>query len=96
MRLSTVLKYLSVATFFLAIISLIWFKLFFQKGVELHNTNRGVVAQLQIPVENKLEKDWPSNNISTPTQTLAKTAATILDTKSATSQLVLAGQGRRS
>ena len=70
MRLSIVLKYLSITAFFIAIISLIGFKLFFQKGAGLDNANRGVVAQLQLPAENELGKELTSNNISTPTQKL--------------------------
>ena len=72
MRLSIVLKYLSITAFFIAIISLIGFKLFFQKGAGLDNANRDVVAQLQLPAENELGKELTSNNISTPTQKLAK------------------------
>ena len=56
MRLSIVLKYLSITAFFIAIISLIGFKLFFQKGVGLDNANRSVVAQLQLPAENEVGK----------------------------------------
>ena len=82
MRLSIVLKYLSVTSFFIAIISLIGFKLFFQKGAGLDNTNSGVVAQLQLPTESELEKDLSSNNISNPIQTLAKTTANSSETKS--------------
>ena len=81
MRLSIVLKYLSITTFFIAIISLIGFKLFFQKGAGLDNANRDVVAQLQLPAENELGKELTSNNISTPTQKLAKINANKLETK---------------
>ena len=84
MRLSVVLKYLSITTFFIAIISLVGFKLFLQKGVGLDNANRGVVAQLQLPAENKLGKELSSNNISTPTQKLAKITADKSETKSVT------------
>ena len=81
MRLSIVLKYLSITAFFIAIISLIGFKLFFQKGAGLDNANRDVVAQLQLPAENELGKELTSNNISTPTQKLAKINANKLETK---------------
>ena len=81
MRLRIVLKYLSVITFFIVIIGLIGFKLFFQKGDGLDNANNGVVAQLQLPAENELEKDLSSNNISTPTQTLAKITVNKSETK---------------
>ena len=84
MRLSIVLKYLSITAFFIAIISLIGFKLFFQKGAGLDNANRDVVAQLQLPAENELGKELTSNNISTPTQKLAKINANKSETKSVT------------
>ena len=84
MRLSIVLKYLSITTFFIAIISLIGFKLFFQKGAGLDNANRGVVAQLQLPAENELGKELSSNNISNPTQKLARTTANRSETRSLT------------
>ncbi len=83
MRLSIVLKYVSVATSFIAIVSLVGFTLFYQKGVEGDNASSGIVAQLQLPVEHKLEKDLSSNNNSTPTQTFVKIEVNSSETKSA-------------